>query len=42
VPEQLDGAEYDRVWSLLTADRPNYADYQTRTERRIPLIRLPE
>ena len=40
VPEVLEGEEYDRIWALLVADRPNYADYQTRTERRIPLVRL--
>jgi deazaflavin-dependent oxidoreductase (nitroreductase family) len=41
-PEILDGAEYDRVWSLLLADRAWYADYQANTDRRIPLVRLPE
>lgn len=41
-PEVLEGEEYDRIWNLLIADRPNYAVYQTRTERRIPLIRLSE
>lgn len=40
VPEILEGDEYDRIWALLVADRPNYADYQTRTDRRIPLVRL--
>jgi deazaflavin-dependent oxidoreductase (nitroreductase family) len=38
----LDGAEYQDIWSALTADRPYYNDYQTRTERRIPLVRLVE
>jgi deazaflavin-dependent oxidoreductase (nitroreductase family) len=41
-PEILDGAEYERVWPLLVADRAWYADYQQRTDRRIPLVRLPE
>ncbi len=41
-PEILDGDEYRRVWSELTADRPFYLDYETRCERRIPLVRLPE
>lgn len=41
-PEVLEGAEHERIWALLTADRPNYADYQTRTDRQIPLIRLAE
>lgn len=38
----LDGADYDAVWAGLVADRPWYGDYQTRTERRIPLVRLVE
>lgn len=42
VPEILEGEEYDRIWALLVADRAWYADYQARTERRIPLVRLPE
>jgi deazaflavin-dependent oxidoreductase (nitroreductase family) len=40
--EVLDGDDYDRTWVGLVADRPHYADYQTRTERRIPLVRLVE
>ena len=40
--EILDGEDYARVWSGLTADREWYLDYQARTERRIPLVRLPE
>jgi len=42
VPEILDGDEYTRIWGLLVADRAWYADYQARTDRRIPLVRLPE
>jgi deazaflavin-dependent oxidoreductase (nitroreductase family) len=38
----LEGGEYDRIWAALTADRPFYADYQSRTPRRIPLVRLIE
>jgi deazaflavin-dependent oxidoreductase (nitroreductase family) len=38
----LDGADYDRTWAALTADRAHYLDYQSRTTRRIPLIRLIE
>jgi deazaflavin-dependent oxidoreductase (nitroreductase family) len=41
-PEILEGQDYDRVWAELTADRAWYIDYQARTERRIPLVRLPE
>ena len=40
--EFLDGDDYIAVWSALCEDRPFYRDYQARTERRIPLIRLRE
>lgn len=40
--EILDGADYGKNWKLLTADRAWYNDYQAKTDRRIPLIRLPE
>lgn len=40
--EILEGDERDRIWELLTADRPWYRDYQARTDRLIPLVRLPE
>lgn len=39
-PEILDGEEYATVWAGLTADRPYYNDYQTRTDRKLPLVRL--
>jgi deazaflavin-dependent oxidoreductase (nitroreductase family) len=42
VPEILEGENYDEVWAQLTADRAWYIDYQARTQRRIPLVRLPE
>jgi len=35
-----DPAERARLWPLLTADHKNYADYQTKTDREIPLILL--
>jgi deazaflavin-dependent oxidoreductase (nitroreductase family) len=38
----LDGEDYERMWAGLTADRPWYNDYQSRTDRRIPLVRLVE
>ena len=38
----LEGDEYARVWAALVADRPFYADYQSRTTRRLPLVRLVE
>jgi deazaflavin-dependent oxidoreductase (nitroreductase family) len=33
-------AERDRLWPLVIADHKNYADYQTRTTREIPLVLL--
>jgi deazaflavin-dependent oxidoreductase (nitroreductase family) len=38
--EILDGEEYTEVWAALTSDRPYYDDYQAKTSRRIPLVRL--
>ena len=40
--EILDGEDYTRTWQGLTADRAWYNDYQAKTARRIPLVRLPE
>ena len=40
--EILDGDERATIWAQLLADRAWYADYQARTEREIPLVRLPE
>lgn len=40
--EILDGDEYDRIWALFVQDRAWYTDYQAKTDRRIPLVRLPE
>lgn len=42
VPEVLDGDDYTATWQQLTEDRAWYNDYQARTSRRIPLVRLPE
>ncbi len=41
-PEILEGDDYAQTWAALTADRAWYNDYQARTERTIPLVRLPE
>ena len=38
--EVLSGEVYSETWARLTADRPNYARYQARTDRTIPLVRL--
>lgn len=40
--EVLEGDDYAATWAALTADRPFYNNYQAKTARRIPLIRLPE
>lgn len=37
IPE---GAEYDRAWKTMVEIWPDYAVYQTKTTRRIPLVRL--
>ena len=37
-----DGDDYAANWAALTADRPWYNDYQAKTDRRIPLVRLVE
>jgi deazaflavin-dependent oxidoreductase (nitroreductase family) len=42
VPEILEGDERDRVWQMLIADRAWYDNYQAKTDRPIPLVRLPE
>ena len=43
VPDILEeGDEHDRLWALMIEDRAWYADYQAKTERTIPLVRLPE
>lgn len=38
----LDGEDYEATWAGLTADREYYNDYQSRCDRRIPLVRLVE
>ncbi len=38
--EVLDGDEYKRIWDALTTDREFYREYQTRTDRQLPLVRL--
>jgi deazaflavin-dependent oxidoreductase (nitroreductase family) len=35
-----DAEERGRLWPLITADHKNYADYQTKTEREIPVVLL--
>lgn len=38
--DQLEGAEHERAWSLVTSRHPRYADYQAKTDRQIPVLRL--
>jgi deazaflavin-dependent oxidoreductase (nitroreductase family) len=38
--EQLQGAEYDAAWQRITTEVPQFAAYETKTDRRIPVIRL--
>jgi deazaflavin-dependent oxidoreductase (nitroreductase family) len=40
--EILEGAEREPIWEQLCADRAWYRDYQGKTDRIIPLVRLPE
>ena len=40
--EILDGDEHARIWALLNVDRAWYDTYQGKTDRQIPLVRLPE
>jgi deazaflavin-dependent oxidoreductase (nitroreductase family) len=35
-----EGAERDRLWELMTAIWPNFNVYQTRTDRKIPVVVL--
>ena len=41
-PEFPVGQDYERLWELVNNDRAWYRTYQARTERTIPLVRLPE
>jgi deazaflavin-dependent oxidoreductase (nitroreductase family) len=40
VPEQLDGPGREEPWKRITAEQPRYADYQSKTDRVLPVIRL--
>lgn len=37
IPE---GADFDRAWRTMVGIWPDFAVYQTKTDRRIPLVRL--
>jgi deazaflavin-dependent oxidoreductase (nitroreductase family) len=36
----LEGAERDRLWARITADMPNFGEYQKKTTRVIPVVKL--
>lgn len=38
--EQLHGAERDQAWQQITAAAPRFAQYQQKTDRELPIIRL--
>jgi deazaflavin-dependent oxidoreductase (nitroreductase family) len=38
--EELHGEERDRVWAAVVAERPGFGEYQEKTTRLIPVIRL--
>ena len=38
--EELHGPERDEAWQQITASAPRFAQYQTKTDREIPVIRL--
>ena len=40
VAREIEGAEYDEWWERSVAAYPPYADYQTKTTRKIPLFLL--
>lgn len=40
--EFLEGSQHSVIWAQLCTDRAWYEDYQSMTERLIPLVRLPE
>lgn len=40
VAREIDGAEYDEWWQRGVAAYPPYADYQTKTSRKIPVFLL--
>ncbi|MEV4003770.1 nitroreductase family deazaflavin-dependent oxidoreductase [Actinomadura sp. NPDC049753] len=39
-PHRLDGADRDEAWERITAAQPRYAKYQSKSDRRYPVVRL--
>lgn len=40
VAEEITGTERDELWNRIVAKAPHFGDYQRKTERLIPLLRL--
>jgi deazaflavin-dependent oxidoreductase (nitroreductase family) len=40
VAEEVTGEERDRIWERVVAERPGFGDYQRKTSRTIPVLRL--
>jgi hypothetical protein len=38
----LEGAELDAAWKRLELEAPEYPKYLTKTDREIPILRLPQ
>jgi deazaflavin-dependent oxidoreductase (nitroreductase family) len=38
--EQLEGRRREAAWQRITTEQPRYADYQKKTDRVLPIIRL--
>jgi hypothetical protein len=38
--EQLEGQSREEAWQRIIASQPRYADYQRKTDRVLPIIRL--
>lgn len=38
--EQLHGAERDQAWQQITTSAPRFVQYQQKTDRKLPIIRL--
>jgi len=39
-PQTLSGEERASAWARITRERPNFADYEHKTDRDIPVVRL--
>jgi deazaflavin-dependent oxidoreductase (nitroreductase family) len=39
-PTSLHGADRAKAWKRITSEAPNFAEYQTKTDREIPVVRL--